>query len=115
MSAVPPSVSASLPISRILYSCSMALTCCSSVTQMAKGTPSMMAVEDTNHSALPANQKLLVPKPVTADTLAEIQPRVVGGTISLSAERRSERDSEVGSYSESVEISESARVRFAVR
>ena len=74
---------------------------------MAKGTPRRRAVEETNQRALPANQKLDEPKPATAETLEAIQPRVVGGTMSLRAERRSARVSSVGSYSESVEISDS--------
>lgn len=105
---MPPSVIASLPTSLILNSCSMATTCCSSDMQMAYGTPRSSAVDDTNQSALPANHRLEEPKPAAEETLEEIQPRAVGGTMSRSAERRSARDSSVGSYSESVEISESA-------
>ena len=74
---------------------------------MANGTPRSNAVDDTNQRALPANQRLDEPKPAAEETLEEIQPRAVGGTMSRRAERRSARVSSVGSYSESVEISES--------
>lgn len=99
---------ASLPTSRILYSCSMAMTCCSSVAQIANGTPRRSAVDETNQRALPANQKVDEPNPATADALEEIQPRVVGGTMSFRAAMRSARVSSLGSYSESVEISDSS-------
>jgi hypothetical protein len=57
---------------------------------------------------LPLNERTLQAALLTELALPEIQERVVGGTISRSAYSRSARVSSEGSYSDSLEISESA-------
>ncbi len=57
---------------------------------------------------LPLNDRTLQAELEMAFTRLEIQPRVVGGTMSLRAYRRSVKDSFMASKSESFEISESA-------
>jgi hypothetical protein len=86
----------------------MAVSCWSSANDRAKGTPKKRAEVVMTQALLPPNDRTLQAELETALTRLEIQPRVVGGTISFSAIRRSVSDSFCASKSESFEISESA-------
>lgn len=85
----------------------MAVSCWSSANDRAKGTPKNSADVVMTQVALPLKEMADQAAPVTVLTLFEIQPRVVGGTMSRRAYSRSASVSSVGSYSDSLEISES--------
>lgn len=97
------------PASRILISFSISTICCSSAKANAHGTPNNSALVLITHSVLPLNSKPDLIQLVVVSTLLEMYDRVVGGTISRRARRRSAKDSSSGTLSSSsVEISESA-------
>lgn len=92
-----PAVKRSPPAWRMLYSCSMAASCCSSTKERAKGTPKKRADVVMTQAPLPLKESTLQALLEMALTLLEIQPRVVGGTMSRSAYRRSASVSSLGS------------------
>lgn len=102
-----PAVSSSLPCCLMLYSCSMAVSCWSSANDSANGTPKNRALVVMTQAALPLKERAVQAALETVLTLPETQPRVVGGMMSRRAYRRSARVSSMGSYSDSLEISES--------
>lgn len=89
----------------------MAESCCSSTKDRAKGTPKKRADVVMTQAPLPLKDSTLQAVLEMALTRLEIQPRVVGGTMSRRAYRRSVKLSLMASKSESLEISESAKVR----
>lgn len=102
-----PAVRSSPPVCRMLYSCSIAVSCWSSANERAKGTPKKRAEVVMTQAPLPLKETMFQAVLVTALTRLEIQDRVVGGTISRRAYNRSARVSSEGSYSDSLEISDS--------
>lgn len=103
-----PAVNSSPPVWRMLYSCSMAVSCWSSAKDRAKGTPKNRADVVMTQAPLPLKERTLQALLPMELTLLEIQPRVVGGTMSRRAYRRSANVSFSASKSDSLEISESA-------
>lgn len=86
----------------------MAVSCWSSAKDRANGTPKNRADVVMTQAPLPLKERTLqAPLPMEL-TLLEIQPRVVGGTMSRRAYRRSANVSFSASKSDSLEISESA-------
>lgn len=109
-SAVPcsdPAVNSSPPVCRMLYSCSMAVSCWSSAKDSAKGTPKKRAEVVITQAPLPLKDRTLQALLEMLLTWPETQPLVVGGMMSRRAYSRSANDSSVGSKSDSLEISES--------
>lgn len=97
------------PASRILISFSISTICCSSAKANAHGTPSNSALVLTTHSVLPLNRRPDLIQLAVVSTLLEMKERVVGGTMSFKARRRSANDSSSAMLSSSSdEISESA-------
>ena len=92
-----PAVRSSLPLCRMLYSCSMAVSCWSSAKDRAKGTPKKRAEVVITQAPLPLKERTLQAALPTELALPEIQERVVGGTISRRAYNRSARVSSEGS------------------
>ena len=92
-----PAVSSSPPCWRMLYSCSMAVSCWSSAKDRAKGTPKKRAEVVMTQVALPLKEMAVQAALETVLALAEIQPRVVGGMMSRRAYRRSVKVSSRGS------------------
>lgn len=88
----------------------MAVSCWSSAKERAKGTPKKRALVVMTQADLPLKERAVHAALETVLTLPAIQPRVVGGTMSLRANRRSASVSSMGSYSDSLEISESKRI-----
>jgi hypothetical protein len=88
----------------------MTSSCWSSPKDRAKGTPKKSADVVITQVALPANERVVQVALERVSTWPATQARVVGGTMSRRAYRRSARVSLVGSKSDSLEISESVMV-----
>lgn len=92
-----PAVRSSLPVCRMLYSCSMAVSCWSSAKDRAKGTPKNRAEVVITQAPFPLNDRTLQALFEMELTRLEIQPLVVGGTMSRKAYKRSAKVSSEGS------------------
>lgn len=92
-----PAVRSSPPVCRMLYSCSMAVSCWSSAKERAKGTPKKRAEVVMTQAPFPLKERTLQAVLEISLTRLEIQPRVVGGTMSRRAYNRSARVSFIGS------------------
>lgn len=99
------------PSPNILCSRSCASISCSCATASENGMASRITLVETTHNAFPPKPSVAAVYEVIVSVVEEMRARVEGGMISMRAERRVEKDSELAGApeEETEEISESDR------